>query len=188
MDTNDIRTLYAYNRWANRRMFSVLEKLSAEQFSTAIQSSFPSVRESVFHILAAEWIWLKRWKGTSPRATRPVANLSSETWSVLRAADVAPPQELSTLAALRAFGDDVEKERAEFLRTLSDDVLRAPLNFSDMLGTPYSEPLFHLMQHVVNHGTYHRGQVTTLLRQLGAEAVALDMVYFFRDEQAASAD
>jgi uncharacterized damage-inducible protein DinB len=63
------------------------------------------------------------------------------------------------------------------------------LPFSDMAGTPYAEPLVHLMQHVANHSSYHRGQVTTMLRQLGAETVALDMVYFFREggEKAAGA-
>jgi len=55
------------------------------------------------------------------------------------------------------------------------------LQFSDMAGTPYSEPLVHLMQHLVNHGTYHRGQVITMQRQIGVETVALDMLYFFRE-------
>jgi uncharacterized damage-inducible protein DinB len=50
-----------------------------------------------------------------------------------------------------------------------------------MAGTPYSEPLVHLMQHLVNHGTYHRGQVTTMLRQLGAQTATLDMLFFFRE-------
>lgn len=183
MDLNDIHTLCAYNRWANLRMFSVLEKLSDEQFNASIQSSFPSIRESVFHILAAEWIWLKRWKGTSPRAEQPVRGVSSEAWKTLRAASVAPPQQLSTVSELRAFCDSLEQERTQFLAGLTEEVLHAPLNHTDMSGRPHAQPLAELMQHVVNHGTYHRGQVTTLLRQCGAETVPLDMVYFFREQR-----
>ena len=71
MNASDVRTLYAYNRWASERMFAALEKLSDEKLSAVAISSFPSLRESVFHILAAEWLWLKRWKGDSPQA--PIA-------------------------------------------------------------------------------------------------------------------
>jgi uncharacterized damage-inducible protein DinB len=182
MDLSDIRTLYAYNRWANQRMFSVLEKLSEEQFQAKVQSSFPSIRESVFHILAAEWIWLKRWQGDSPRASQPVKGVSSEIWKGLRAGGVAPPQQLLTVAELRAFCDALEQERQRYVQALSEADLQAPLHYSDMSGVPNAQPLAQLMQHVVNHGTYHRGQVTTLLRQARAETIALDMVYFFREQ------
>ena len=57
-------------------------------------------------------------------------------------------------------------------------------SFSDMGGAPYAEPLVQLMQHLVNHGTYHRGQVITMQRQIGVQTVALDMLYFFREEAA----
>jgi uncharacterized damage-inducible protein DinB len=179
----DIHTLFAYNRWANLRMFSVLEKLSDEQFNASIQSSFPSIRESVFHILAAEWIWLKRWQGTSPVASGPVTAASFETWKSLRAAGVPPPLELSTVAELRTFCDSLEDERQQFVGALAEHALQSPLQYSDMSGKSHSQPLAELMQHVVNHGSYHRGQVTTLLRQAGAGTIALDMLYFFRERQ-----
>jgi len=183
MNLTDIHPLYAYNRWANLRMFSVLEKLNQGQFAASIQSSFPSIRESVFHILAAEWIWLKRWTGASPVAIEPVKGASFETWKKLRAAGVPPPLQLSTVAELRAFCDSLENERQQFIAGLSEKELQAPVNYSDMSGKPFSMPLAELLQHVVNHGTYHRGQVTTLLRQAGAETIPLDMLYFFREER-----
>jgi uncharacterized damage-inducible protein DinB len=183
MNSSDIQTLFAYNRWANRRMFSVVEKLSSEQFTATIQSSFPSIRDTVFHILAAEWIWLKRWKGTSPRASVVDPDLSPAVWKGLKAGGIPTVQELATFEELRAFADSVEQERQEFLSSLSDETLQDRLNFHDMAGTAYSEPFAHLLQHLVNHGTYHRGQVTTMLRQMGAEAVSLDMVYFFREQE-----
>jgi uncharacterized damage-inducible protein DinB len=181
MNVRDIQTLYAYNRWANERMFGTLAKLSEQQFTERVQSSFPSIRDTVFHIVAAEWLWLKRWQGTSPRSSLPDPDLSPATWSSLSPGGIPSIKELATTPALKSFADSIDQERRDFLRGLSENVLQAPLQFSDMAGTPYAEPLVQLMQHLVNHGTYHRGQVTTMLRQLGAEAVALDMLYFFRE-------
>jgi uncharacterized damage-inducible protein DinB len=182
MNISDIQTLYAYNRWANQRMFSVLETLSKDQLSTEMTSSFPSIQESVLHILAAEWIWLKRWTGRSPRASVTNAGTSFMMLSALSDGGVAT-ETLSSLAGLRSFSGSLEQERGEFLRGLTDERLLAPLTFSDMSGVEHSAPLVHLMQHLVNHGTYHRGQVTTLLRQAGAETIALDMLYFFRERE-----
>ena len=141
----------------------------------------------MFHILFAEWLWLKRWQGTSPRAAGSDPNVSSATWKALSPGGISTPRELTTIAELKSFRDSIERERQEFLNRLSDASLQAPLAFKDMSGTPYSEPLVQLLQHVVNHGTYHRGQVTTMLRQLGAATVALDMLYFFREQTAAGA-
>ena len=181
MTVADIQTLYAYNRWANERLFSALEKLNHHQFTTAIPSSFPSIRETVFHILFAEWLWLKRWQGTSPRSTLADPDASPATWSTLTPGGMPTMKELETLVALKSFAESIEQERQEFLHGLNEDVLHAQSQFSDMTGNPYSEPLVQLMQHVVNHSTYHRGQVTTMLRQVGGEAASLDMLYFFRE-------
>lgn len=188
MNITDIQNLYAYNLWANQRMFRALEKLSDEQFTASTQSSFPSIRETVFHILGAEWIWLQRWKGISPRATVPNANVNAETMSQLTPVKVPSVKELSTLAALKSFAEAIERERQEFLASLTEERLQAPLQFNDMASNPYSEPLVQLLQHLVNHGTYHRGQVTTLLRQTGTETTSLDMLFFFRERAAKATD
>jgi uncharacterized damage-inducible protein DinB len=186
MNMKDVETLYAYNLWANRRMFSVLEKLSQEQFSAAVQSSFPSIQESVLHLVAAEWIWLKRWTGTSPLAATSASSASTKMLSALQNGGVATDT-LSTVAGLRSFADSVEQERQGFLRALKDEALPARLNYCGMDGKEFSMPLISLMQHGVNHGTYHRGQVTTLLRQAGAETISLDMIFFFREQERTAA-
>ncbi len=183
MNITDIETLYAYNRWANQRMFSTLGKLSEEQFTKEIQSSFPSIRETVFHILFAEWIWLKRWKGASPRTDVPDPTASSAIWNALVPPGTPPAEELKTVAALKSFANSIDQDRQEFLRGVDDAALQATHNFSDLSGNPQSGPLAQLLQHVVNHGSYHRGQVTTLLRQVGGEPVGLDMRYFFREQR-----
>ena len=181
MNTDDIQTLFRYNRWANDRMFSVVERLSSEQFSTPIRSSFPSVEESVLHILSAEWIWLKRWKGTSPH-TGVYGGTTAETMRSTLSIGGVDVEHLTTPADLRRFAESIDAERQEFLDKLDDAALHATLHYTDMVGQAYSTPLVQLFQHLVNHGTYHRGQLTTLLRQLGAESTAFDMAFFFHEE------
>jgi uncharacterized damage-inducible protein DinB len=182
MDVNDIQTLYAYNRWANQRMFAELEKLSTKQLAATRESSFPSIWESAFHIVGAEWIWLKRWTGASPRASVENPSLSLSVWDGLKPSDAPRASELRDLAVLRKFADDIEEERQRFLGALTNEALHSKFHFTDMTGSPYSEQLVQVMQHLVNHGSYHRGQVTTLLRQAGAKPVPLDMIYFFREQ------
>jgi uncharacterized damage-inducible protein DinB len=186
MNTADVQTLYAYNRWANLRMFSVLEKLSHEQLTAVRQSSFPSIQESVLHIVAAEWLWLKRWKGSSPRATVADTTQASAMGSAMSNGGVTV-ETLATLSGLRSFADSIERERQEFLSSLDDDALQSRLKYTDMGGKDFSMPLAYLLQHLVNHGTYHRGQVTTLLRQAGGETVAFDLLFFIREREAEAA-
>jgi len=187
MDVNDIRILYAYNQWANQRMFAELEKLSEEQITARHESSFPSIWESAFHIVGAEWIWLNRWKGVSPRASVENPDMSPSVWDELTPSDAPRIDELRELAVLRGFADNIEHERQGFLNDLTDKILHNNFHFSDMRGAPYSEPLVQVMQHVVNHGSYHRGQVTTLLRQAGGKPVSLDMIFFFREQRLSAA-
>lgn len=179
MNLDDIRNLYAYNLWANRRMFSAVEKLSNEKVVAPMQSSFPSIHASVLHIVGAEWIWMKRWTGIFPRAT---GSYGASTIPNLLGEYGVPGETVSTLSGLRSFSEQIHQERQEFIGTLNEERLHAPVAFNDMSGNPYSDPLVKLMQHVVNHGTYHRGQVTTLVRQAGGEPVSLDMLYFFREQ------
>jgi uncharacterized damage-inducible protein DinB len=188
MDVNDIRTLYAYNRWANLRMFAELEELNEEQLSAARESSFPSIWESAFHIVGAEWLWLKRWKGASPRASVADPAMSPSAWDGFTPSDAPRIDELRRLPALRQFAETIDCERREFLDKLTETSLHDRFHFTDMSGAPHSEPLVQVMQHLVNHGSYHRGQVTTLLRQAGAQPVALDMIYFFREQRSGAAN
>jgi uncharacterized damage-inducible protein DinB len=165
MNRQDILTLYDYNAWANARVLGTVEALTPEAFLRDLKNSFPSVRDTLAHILGAEWIWLRRWQGEAPT-------------TLLAATD------FPTLASLKDRYAAVEKERRVFLEGLSEERMVQPFNYRDTAGNAYSLPLVHSLQHVVNHGTYHRGQITTMLRQLGAKPVSTDMSRFYLDRQA----
>ena len=159
MTLQDILTLYDYNAWANARSLGAAEPLTPEQFLRDLGNSFPSLRDTLAHILAAEWIWLRRWLGESPSGLLPAA-------------------EFPSVARLRDRFADIERERRAFLEGLDEARLTQPLNYRDNAGRSASLLLVHSLQHVMNHGTYHRGQITTMLRQLGAKPVSTDLSRF----------
>ena len=161
MTSSEAQHLCAYNHWANQQMLKAVQPLSADEFTRDLKNSFPSVRDTLVHILSAEWIWLQRWKGVSPHAQ---------------------PAEWSTLGYQELLGRWAEHEREQnaFFAGLTDAQLGQPLSYTNTRGEAFRAPLQQLVRHVVNHSSYHRGQVTTLLRQLGHAAATTDLVMYDR--------
>jgi len=162
MTRADLTFLFAYNRWANARTLDAAARLTPGQFTRDLGNSFASVRDTLVHIYGAEWIWLERWKGESP-----ASGMSAEDFP-----DV-------TVIAFR--WKELEAEQSAFLADLSDAELAQPLEYANLKGERFTSPLGRLMQHLINHSTYHRGQITTMLRQLGATPVGTDLVTFLRE-------
>jgi uncharacterized damage-inducible protein DinB len=162
------RTLFSYDAWANRRMLEACAALSHEQFTHDLGSSFRSVRDTLAHIMGAEWLWLERFRGRSP--------------ALLPGGD-----QFGDLASLRARWAEFESELLSYVNGLSAADLERSFDYRDTKGNPHSNLLWQTLQHLANHGTYHRGQVTTLLRQLGAKAVSTDLIGFYRERAAQAA-
>lgn len=158
-----INELFIYNYWARDRQLQACAALSQEQFLREMGSSFPSVRDTLVHLASTEWVWLERWRGRSPR-TEP------------------SPQEFPTLAAITERWRTVERDMREFLAALTVDALEQPLTYTSMKGDTFTYPLWRPMLHVLNHQSYHRGQVTALLRQLGVKAPTVDFLAAHRAE------
>jgi len=160
MDRNDLRELYDYNHWANHRTLSAAGKLDGEAFLRAMGNSFSSVRDTLAHILSGEWIWMERWMGRSPRA-------------LLNAGD------FPTVQSLQARWKSLEQEYDRYIQSLTPERLGERLAYINRAGEGYAYPLWQQMVHVVNHSSYHRGQITTMLRQLGAEPVSTDFLAYY---------
>ena len=165
MDIQDFRTLYSYNSWANHRTLDSCASLTPEQFTRDLGSSFRSVRDTLVHILGAEWFWLERWHGRVP-AGLPVA------------------ADFPDFESVRRRWSEVERDLADYMASLTPEDLQRVLTFKTLAGVPYSQPLWPCLQHLANHGTYHRGQIAALLRQLGAKAVSTDLIGFYREQSA----
>ena len=173
MTRDDITLLYAYDRWANNRVLEAASALAPEQFTRDLGGSFSSVRDTLVHILAGEWVWLTLWKHPSPPA---------EFLSELRkrAEALFNPAAFPDLAAVTSKWAEIEKDQASFVRSLTDPDLEKllPSRGGEM-------SLAHLMQHLANHSTYHRGQVALMMRQLHAEPAATDFHVFLTERRSA---
>jgi uncharacterized damage-inducible protein DinB len=161
MTHSDILLHFAYNKWANDRTIEAIGTLSAEQVTRNLGSSFPSIRDTAAHIASAEWIWLRRWKGESPSAY--------PTWA----------KHSSMEAVVTKFGE-IEAERAAWLSTLSDADIDRILSFRLLNGQEDKQRLSAQLLHLVNHSTYHRGQVAGMMRQVGGTPVPTDLIAYRR--------
>ncbi len=165
MTLSDLRHLFAYSRWASDRLIAAAAELTAEEWKRDLRSSFPSVAATVAHILGAEWLWLRRWQGESPTQL--------PGWV-----------EESMPELLRAVNAEVHADRDQFMSTLGDVDLSRIVAYRRLNGEAGEQPLGDLMMHVVNHSTYHRGQVVTLLRQLDVTPPTTDLFVFNAERHA----
>lgn len=146
-----------YNYWARDRQLQACTALSQEQFLRPLGGSFASIRDTLAHLAAVEWIWLERWRGRSPRSLPAAA-------------------EFPTVAALSQRWQAVERELREYAAGLSEDALAAPLTCTSTRGEQWTYPLWRMISHLLNHQSYHRGQVTQQLRLLGMEPPRVDFL------------
>lgn len=167
MDVNYFNTLYRYNYWANERIQSAAERGGDIQFVTPAQYG-RSIRDIMVHVMSTEWIWRSRWKGLSPAAP-----LDAE--------------ELPTLFSVRERWRAEEREMRAFLASLRDEDLTRVVHYTSTKGLARSYPLWQMMAHVVNHGTYHRSEAATLLTAFEHSPGDLDLVLFL-DEQRRQAE
>ncbi|HZP47431.1 MAG TPA: DinB family protein [Vicinamibacterales bacterium] len=166
MNVRDLQTMIDYHYWARNRLFEALEALTPGQYNQDLGSSFKSIRDTATHTYAAEWAWYQRWQGESPSA-------------------LLPSDQFADLAALKAAWLDHERKMRAFVDGLTDADVDRVIEFRMLNGTTGASPIGQMVQHVVNHASYHRGQITTLLRQLGAApAKSMDMIAYFRVVQA----
>ena len=151
-----------YHYWARDRLLEAIDALAPEQFTRDLGSSFRSIRDTVAHVYAAEWAWYMRWQGQSPTA-------------------LLPADQFPDVASIRTAWTAHEVKMRAFVDGLREDDVTRTIDYKFLTGQEGLSPIWQMLQHVVNHASYHRGQVTTMLRQLGATpAKPMDMIAFYR--------
>jgi uncharacterized damage-inducible protein DinB len=163
MNLANLRLLLDYHYWARDRLLDAAEPLTPDQFTRDMGNSFRSIRDTVAHIYAAEWAWHSRWLGHSPTA-------------------LLPPDQFPDVAAVRRAWAELEAKVRALLDGLDEDGIQRVIEYKLINGQPGASVFWQMLQHVVNHASYHRGQVTTLLRQLGAKPPkSMDLIAFYRE-------
>ncbi|MCB0131270.1 MAG: DinB family protein [Caldilineaceae bacterium] len=162
MQPDEIQTLIDYNYWANGQILNAASQLSTHALNASNSLVWGSIRGTLVHALAAEWIWLQRCIGQSPNA-------------------LLDEMDFPDLAALRVRWDREEAAMRAFVTECTEAQLSSPLHYQTTSGKEMSQPLWQILAHVVNHGTQHRAEVAHVLTELGASPGDVDLIIFLRD-------
>jgi len=166
MNKDDIQLLFEFDRWANNRVFKAASFLSKEQFTRDLGGSFRSVRGTLVHIVRSEEGWLRCWKAPSPSPT-----FIMDFWG--RHHGAYNPNDFPDVAAVQRKWAEVERDQIDFVNRITTESLNTMLPVDTK-----QISLAHLMEHLANHSTYHRGQIALMMRQLAAEPLATGFAMF----------
>jgi uncharacterized damage-inducible protein DinB len=163
MNYNDLVMLLDYHYWARDRLFEGLAAVTPDQFTRDLASSFRSIRDTVAHIYGAERVWYLRWRGESPTA-------------------FVPFDQFADIESLRAPWLELERDVRLLVAELGPAGIERSFDYRLFSGAAGRSVFWQMLQHVVNHASYHRGQVTTMLRQIGAmPPKSMDLITFYRE-------
>ena len=162
MDKNYFIELAGFNVWATNVVCSWLEQINDEQWNKEIVSSFNSIQETVLHIISAEKAWIERFKKNPQTVWIQFSFKGTKDEHI-------------------ALWKETSAEIKSFINAFDENELSANLDFKRLNGDAYSMPYYQLFAHVVNHATYHRGQLVTMLRQAGFTNISsTDLMGFYR--------
>ena len=140
-----------YNCWANERMLAAVLTQSDEVQHRQIPSSFDSLYNTIVHVWLSENAWWQRL----------------QVLTEVRRKDIFDGDTTQLCKALTA--QDIDY--IHWVEKSGPDLLNRQLKYKNWKGEPYEGPVWQILQHVFNHSTYHRGQLVTMLRQLGVTEI-----------------
>lgn len=152
----------SYTIWANRKIIECINNLSNDQINREITSSFSSIYKTVLHILDAENIWWQRVK-LAEHIERPSDSFDGSFEELVKKLEAQ------------------SKQWEEWVSNASDNQLNHVFSYQNSKKELFKQPMYEMLLHLFNHGTYHRGQLVTMLRQLGVEKIPpTDYILFSR--------
>jgi uncharacterized damage-inducible protein DinB len=150
-----------FMKWADNAVLSALSQLPTERIQQDLGNSFKSMFGTLCHIYLAEQVWFERVNG------KPDAKL----------ADLQSPADLT---ALSECWPELHRGWLDWANSIGVAAWSQPLLQKNSQGTEFRTPIWQIVMHLVNHGSYHRGQITTMLRQSGATPPGTDLITFYR--------
>lgn len=163
MNADYFRTLAAYNRWANRRLYTAAAELNDADYRADLGAFFKSVHGTLNHILVGDRVWMARIEGVKSG----VASLDQSLYD--------------NLVDLTAAREAEDQRIIDYASGLSEADLAGSLIYSNMVGSPQETPMALVLGHMFNHQTHHRGHAHALISRIGAEPPELDLICFTRD-------
>jgi uncharacterized damage-inducible protein DinB len=152
----------SYSVWATTRLAETLQPVDEKILHTEVKSSFSSIAKTLLHMWDAETIWLKRMQGVSPTSW-PSQNFSGTNEDIFQGVI------------------NSSKQLLNFIESKEADFPQSKISYRNLKGELFEDIVEDLLFHVVNHGSYHRGQVTTLLHELGVNKIqSMDIIFYLR--------
>jgi uncharacterized damage-inducible protein DinB len=142
----------AYSTWANNLLLATVTDLPDELLNAERKSSFPSVYKTFLHMLDAESIWWQRLK-LQEKIERPSDRFSGD------------------MKALSAQLQLQNRQWEEWVSNANEPALQHEFIYYNSRKERFKQPVYQMLLHLFNHGTYHRGQVVTMLRELGVDKI-----------------
>lgn len=158
-----LREMYAYMNWADNRILDAAGTVSDEGFRREQNISAGSIHKMLLHSLGAQWLWLGRWQGDSSR-TFPT------------------PEDLPTLEAIRKRYAEVQQAVAAFVEAQTDESVQKRIDYIRN-GRPHNNVLLHVMCHLVDHSTYHRGQINSMIKLVGGRSADVGYITYRRVQE-----
>lgn len=168
--------LAAYNQWMNAKVYEAAGRLSASELTKDRGAFFGSILGTLNHIVVADTVWLKRF------VTHPSCLDSFQA-----VVDLENPKSLDQIVfddldGLKEHRIWLDRQIIEWTSLLSEEDLEFVLTYHNMKGIPASKRYSILVPHFFNHQTHHRGQVSTLLSQMGVDVGVTDLLERIPDE------
>ena len=160
MKNEQLVLMYEYNIWANERIMNHLKSLPDGIFTKEVDLGFKSIAEVIGHMISADEVWFARIKGESPPSLARTPFTSIEEAS--------------------SYQNILQTQIREYLISTND--IEKIVNYSNTRGEEFQNSILEIMQHVVNHGTYHRGNISTILNSLGFKGILTDYIAYLRKE------
>ena len=160
--TESLHAVASYDLWANEQSALSLQNLTDQQFNAEIPSSFPSILKTVAHIHGAEGVWHQRLENVTPTVFYKLSenangNEELEKWL------------------------NVTRGLTNLVLSYTEAQLMESCTYTVMNGNTYTSARWQMIQHCFNHSTYHRGQLVTMMRQVGVTAIPnTDLISYYR--------
>jgi uncharacterized damage-inducible protein DinB len=156
--TDNILSLFDFNHWADRRILVACRGLTAVQYVSEPVPGWSSVRSSIAHIAMVTDGWL-RTLAEDPDQSAPTEG------------------ELATVELAEVLLDRAQRIFEKLAANFTPEWLATP-RFLQRGGRSATLPPWVVLRHIVNHSTYHRGQVASKLKRFDIEPPATDMVFW----------
>jgi uncharacterized damage-inducible protein DinB len=154
-----------YHYVANQLLGTLVQNLDAELSTKYVPSSFPSLQKTLIHMLDADSIWWQRIQGSTP-IIAPGKNFQGDITELINQLLIQDEQWIN------------------YINLLDINALESEFSYTNLKGEPFIQPLYQILLHLFNHGTYHRGQLVTILRVLEIKNIpGTDFVHWARGKR-----